>query len=149
MTANYNSDFEQLTGLERLRHFERNTEQRFGVARMLGYEIRRIDSGQVELQFEPKEEHLNLFSTVHGGILASLLDTGMGCALMTLLEAGEHHTIVDLHAKYLRPVTLQKSPLIVRCEVEHRGKRQCTMSGDVVCPDGKLCATATATAMIL
>lgn len=149
MASNYNTDFEQLTGLERLRHFERSEEQRFGVARMLGYEITRIDSGQVDLRFEPTSDHLNLFSTVHGGILASLLDTGMGCALMTLLEAGEHHTIIDLHSKYLRPVTLQKSPLLIRSKVDHRGKRQCTMSGDIACPDGKLCATATATAMIL
>jgi len=149
MTTNYNADFEGLTGLERLKHFENNEERRFGMARLLGYSIRDIGDGRVTLRYEPQQDHLNLFSTLHGGILASLLDTVMGCALMTQLEAGEYHTIIDLHTKYLRPVTLEKTPLQVIGVLEHRGKRQCTMHGKVVCPDGKPCATATATAMIL
>ncbi len=149
MTSNYNADFENLTGLERLRHFERNAAERFGVARLLDYTIDSIEDGCVALSYTPIEDHLNLFSTLHGGILAALLDTVMGCALMTRLDAGEYHTIIDLHTKYLRPVTLDKTPLRIVGTVEHRGKRQCTMRGEVSCPDSKVCATATATAMIL
>lgn len=149
MATNYNADFEQLTGLERLQHFERSDDERFGVARFLGYTITDIADGRVTLQFEPVEDHVNLISTVHGGILASLLDTVMGCALMTLLAKREYHTVTDLHTKYLRPVTLDKTPLKVVGMVEHRGRRQCTMRGEILCPDGKLCATGAATALIL
>ena len=149
MPSNYNADYEHLTGLERLQHFERSDQERFGVARMLGYSIETIGEGRVVLRYQSSEEHLNLFSTVHGGILAALMDTAMGCALMTMLDAGEYHTIIDLHSKYLRPVTLYKTPLKIVANVEHRGRRQCTMRAEISCPDGKSCATGTATAMIL
>lgn len=149
MTADYNTDFAHLTGLERVRHFKDHAEERFGMAKLLGYQVEQIASGKVELRYEPDKAHVNLLSTIHGGVLASLLDTVMGCALMTLLDAGEQHTIVDLHTKFVRPVNLETRPLKVCGIVDHRGRRQCTMSGKIFAPDNKLCATGLATAMIL
>jgi uncharacterized protein (TIGR00369 family) len=149
LTANYNTDFAHLTGLERMRHFEEHSHERFGIAKFLDYHLERVEAGNVMLRYKPDAEHLNLFSTIHGGVLASLLDTAMGCALMTMLEAGEHHTIIDLHTKFLRPVTLHSEPLRIIGLVDHRGKRQCTMNGKVITSDKKTCATGFATAMIL
>lgn len=149
MTADYNTDFVHLTGLERVRHFEEHADERFGMSRLLGYRVEQVANGEVELSYEPDAEHVNLFSTIHGGVLASLLDTVMGCALMTMLDAGEQHTIIDLHTKFVRPVTLETGPLKVYGFVDHRGRRQCTMSGKIIAPDNKLCATGLATAMIL
>ncbi len=149
MTVNDNKDFAHLTGLERVRYFEEHADERFGMARLLGYRVEQVASGEVELSYEPDEEHVNLLSAIHGGVLASLLDTVMGCALMTMLDAGEQHTIIDLHTKFIRPVTLQTRPLKVHGIVDHRGRRQCTMSGKIIAPDNKLCATGLATAMIL
>lgn len=149
MTVNYNTDFAHLTGLERVRHFKEHAEERFGMAKLLGYRVGRIERGEVELLYEPDGQHVNLLSTIHGGVLASLLDTVMGCALMTMLDAGERHTIIDLHTKFIRPVTLETRPLKICGVVDHRGRRQCTMSGKIIAPDDKLCATGLATAMIL
>ena len=149
MTVNYNTDLPQLTGLERIRHFEEHADERFGFAKFLAYDIERVDSGEVVLSYEPCGEHMNLLATIHGGVLASLLDTVMGCALMTTLDAGEQHTIIDLHTKFVRPVTLETGPLKVYGLVDHRGRRQCTMSGKIIAPNNKLCATGLATAMIL
>jgi len=149
LTVNYNTDFAHLTGLERMRHFEEHAEERFGMASFLGYRVAQIESGEVELLYEPDKEHVNLLSTIHGGVLASLLDTVMGCALMTMLDAGERHTIIDLHTKFMRPVTLGTRALKIHGIVDHRGRRQCTMSGKIIAPDDKLCATGLATAMIL
>lgn len=149
MTVNYNTDLPQLTGLERIRHFEEHADERFGFAKFLAYDIERVDSGEVAMTYEPCGEHMNLLATIHGGVLASLLDTVMGCALMTMLDAGEQHTIIDLHTKFVRPVTLETGPLKVYGFVDHRGRRQCTMSGKIIAPNNKLCATGLATAMIL
>ncbi len=149
LTANYNEDFAHLTGLERMRHFEKHADDRFGIAKFLAYDIARIESGEVELRYAPHPEHRNLISTIHGGVLASLLDTAMGCALMTMLDAGERHTIIDLHSKFVRPVAVDAESLRVIGSVDHRGRRQCTMHGKIVTADDKLCASATATAMIL
>ena len=149
MTTDYNKDFAHLTGLERVRHFEEHPDERFGIAKFLAYDIAQIESGAVELHYIPGPEHLNLISTIHGGVLASLLDTAMGCALMTLLDAGERHTIIDLHAKFVRPVTLDAGSLRVIGTIDHRGRRHCTMQGSILASSDKLCASATASAMIL
>ena len=149
MTADYNKDLAHLTGLERLRHFKEHADERFGMARFLGYRVERIGSGEVEFSYEPLKEHVNLLSTIHGGVLGSLLDSVMGCALMTKLDAGERHTIIDLHTKFVRPVTLETRPLKICGIVDYRGRRQCTMSGKIIAPGDKMCATGVATAMIL
>lgn len=149
MTVNYNTDLPQLTGLERMRHFKEHADERFGFAKFLAYEIAQVESGEVVLRYEPLAEHMNLIGTIHGGVLASLLDTVMGCALMTTLGAGERHTIIDLHTKFVRPANLETSPLKIHGLVDHRGRRQCTMSGKILTPNDKLCASGLATAMIL
>lgn len=149
MTVNYNTDLPKLSGLERMRHFEEHANERFGFAKFLAYEIEQVDSGEVVLRYEPLSEHVNLLATIHGGVLASLLDTVMGCALMTMLDAGEQHTIIDLHTKFLRPVNVETGVLRVCGIVDHRGRRQCTMSGKIIAPEKRLCATGLATAMIL
>jgi len=149
MAVNYNTDFAQMTGLERVRHFMEHDDERFGIARLLGYSVDRIADGEVCLSYEPAEEHINLLATIHGGVLSTLLDTAMGCALMTTLDAGVQHTIIDLHTKFVRPVTMDTRPVRVIGDVDHRGRRQCTMQGKILTPDDKLCASGTATAMIL
>jgi len=149
VTVNYNTDLPQLTGLERMRHFQEQATERFGFAKFLSYEIAQVENGEVVLRYEPLGEHMNLIGSIHGGVLASLLDTVMGCALMTTLDAGERHTIIDLHTKFIRPAKLETSPLKIRGIVDHRGRRQCTMSGKILTSDDKLCATGLATAMIL
>lgn len=149
MTTNYNTDFAELTGLERVQHFVDHADERFGIARFLAYDVDELSNGKAVLIYMPHAEHINLLSTIHGGVLATLLDSVMGCALMTMLDAGEKHTIIDLHTKFVRPVTLETRPLHVIGSVDHRGRRQCTMSGKIVAPDDKLCATGIATAMIL
>jgi len=138
-----------LTGMERLLRFSSGADGRSGASLYLGYTFESIDKGQVCLCFEPTEEHANLFQTVHGGVLAGLLDTAMGCSLITLLDVGEHHTIIDLQTKFVRPVVIGSGPYRVYASVEHRGRRQCTMSGRIVDADDKLYVTATSAALII
>lgn len=149
MAANYNKDLAQLTGMERVLRFSSGADGRSGASLYLGYTFASIEAGQVCLTFEPTAEHLNLFQTVHGGVLAGLLDTAMGCALITLLSAGEHDTVIDLQTKFVRPVVVGGGPYRVDAIVEHRGRRQCTMSGRILDADSKLYVTATSAALII
>ncbi len=149
MTVDYNDNIGRLTGIQRLRQIAEKGELPPGAARYYGYSFASIDEGIVVLRFEPGEEHLNLFGTVHGGVLAGLLDTAMGCALISLLEIDEHDTIIDLQTKFVRPVVVDGGPYRIEGNVEHRGRRQSTMSGKIVGANGKLCVTATSTALIL
>lgn len=149
MAINYNTDLAHLSGLERLRYLDEHADSRFGVARLLAYSITDMEEGRVVLHYLPRDEHVNLIGSIHGGILAALLDTAMGCAAMTTLGAGERHTVIDLHAKFVRAVSTTGGALTVTGMVEHRGRRQCTLRGEVIAADEKLCASGTSTMMLL
>ena len=47
----------------------------------------------------------NLDTGLHGGATASLIDTGNNLALLTVTEAGDHLTLIQLNINYLAPVT--------------------------------------------
>ncbi|GAB3273282.1 PaaI family thioesterase [Parahaliea aestuarii] len=145
----YHKEYGHLSGLERMRLFERDVEARFGMAANLGYEVASIAEGSVVYIYTPQESHINLIGGVHGGALASLLDTAMGGAAMTTLAPGERHTIVDLAVKFLRSLRQGDPDVSVEASVEHRGRRLGTVTGRILSADGKLIASGTATAMIL
>ena len=71
----------------------------------------------------PQEFHYNPLGSVHGGVISTLLDTAAGCAVHSTLPAGVGYTSLDLHHKFLRPVTVASGRL--RCEgtVIQRGRR--------------------------
>ena len=64
-----------------------------------------VNPGQRRLRGRPGEEHYNPIGVVHGGYAATLLDSAIGCAVHTTLEAGEGYTSLGLEVKFLRPIT--------------------------------------------
>jgi uncharacterized protein (TIGR00369 family) len=47
---------------------------------LLGFELERFESGEATIRFNPKPEHENSFSVVHGGASMTLLDVVMAHA---------------------------------------------------------------------
>ena len=62
-----------------------------------------VDPGLVVFEGEPGEEHYNPIGTVHGGYAATLLDSVLGCAVHTTLEAGEGYTTAGLEVEVPAP----------------------------------------------
>jgi uncharacterized domain 1 len=57
-----------------------NPLSRDAVAQYLGVELLTLETGHAIVQMEIQEKHLNLFGTVHGGILFTLADIAFGYA---------------------------------------------------------------------
>ena len=108
-----------------------------------------VEEGEVVFEGSPGEEHYNPIGVVHGGYASTLLDSAMGCAVHTTLDAGVGYTTQSLEVKFIRPITRDTGK--VRCEgrVIHRGRRQATTEGRLYDEAGKLLAHATGTCMIL
>ena len=93
----------------------------------------------VQLQVEPGEEgtgrvvldaaddHLNPHGTVHGGVLATMLDVAMGTAVAT--AGGESPVTVSLAVTYLEPG--KPGRLVAVARVRKRGKRLIVVEGQV------------------
>ncbi|GAA6151064.1 PaaI family thioesterase [Pseudoteredinibacter isoporae] len=135
-----------LSGKERIEQFEA-MEHRGGMAENLGYTVTEYGEGYVVYEYRLKDRHVNLIGTLHGGIMATLLDTAMGAAVMTLLDVGERHIMTDITSKFIRPVTSAEDVLTVRAEVEHAGRRTLATAGTIHNKAGKLVARAIGSAM--
>ncbi|WP_038056754.1 PaaI family thioesterase [Thermus amyloliquefaciens] len=87
-------------------------------ARWFGAEVVRREGGEAELRLAVREEFLQGQSLVHGGILATLLDSALGQAVESL---GVRVVTAELSVSYLRPV--REGVLSARGWVIHRGGR--------------------------
>jgi uncharacterized protein (TIGR00369 family) len=74
-----------------------------GFAERLGAEVLSADDGSARLTFQASEDHLNPAGTVHGGVLATLVDTAMGQAIRSATGDEDVPATSQLTVTYLRP----------------------------------------------
>lgn len=109
-----------------------------------------VEVGRAVFEGEPGEEHYNPIGVVHGGYASTLLDSALGCAVQTTLDAGEAYTTLSLEIKMLRPITRETGRVRAEATVIHRGRRQATAEARLLAADtGKVLASGTTTCMIL
>jgi uncharacterized protein (TIGR00369 family) len=107
-----------------------------------------ISPGRAVFQGRPQLKHYNPIGSVHGGWIATLLDSCVGCAVHSTLPAGKAYTTAELKINYVRAVTTRTPLLRAIGNVIHVGGRMATADGRLVGPDGKLYAHASTTCFI-
>lgn len=113
-------------------------------ARLLGIELISAERGAATLRMDVRPELTRNGGLLHGGAVASLIDTASAFAVMSLLEAGEQTVTVDLTLHFLRPAT--GGALTARARVLRAGRRLVTVAVDVTDDaSGALGATALTT----
>jgi uncharacterized protein (TIGR00369 family) len=120
------------------------------VAQLLGFAIDRVDEGSVVFSMDPLEAHQNPLGTVHGGIITTLLDSAMGCAVHTTLPVGAMYTTLELKVNFLRPSFAGGARLLAEGTVLHRGATAVLAEATITDADrGRRIAHATSTCLIL
>jgi uncharacterized protein (TIGR00369 family) len=112
-------------------------------ARLLGIELDEVGSGTATLGLNVRPELRQNHGVVHGGAIASLIDTATAFAILSLLEPREKVTTVDLTISYLRPITDGRITAVAR--VLRAGRRLFVVSAEVFGKDEKLTTTALST----
>lgn len=112
-------------------------------ARLLGIELEKVIPGGATLTLAIRPELSQNHGVVHGGAIASLIDTATAFAILTLLEPDERVTTVDLTISYLRPGL--EGRLRATARVLRQGRRLLTTSAEVNNEEGALLATALST----
>src|SRR6266511_4715646 len=118
------------------------------VAQLIGLEVDQVSEGLVTFAFEPAEFHYNPLGTVHGGILTTVLDSAMGCAVHSRLRAGLSYTTLELKVNFLKPVRVTTGRVRGEGKVVHLGGRVATAEAHLVDGEGALYAHATSTCLI-
>jgi uncharacterized protein (TIGR00369 family) len=101
----------------------------------------------VSVAFEPQEFHYNALGSVHGGVIATLIDIATGAAVHSMLKAGYGFTTLTLELKYHRAMTVKSGRLVATAEVMTRGREIVTAEAKIVDRNQRLFATATSTLM--
>jgi uncharacterized protein (TIGR00369 family) len=114
------------------------------ISRLLGFTIVEVNPGRALFAVEPAEWMYNPLGSVHGGIAATLLDSCMGCAVHTTLEAGVGFTTTDLQVRYIRAMSDTTGRVLAEGRVVHAGRRTATAEGRLFAEsDEKLIAHGT------
>jgi uncharacterized protein (TIGR00369 family) len=137
-----------MSGLEFVQGLVNGTLPLNTMAETLGYDIVEAAKGRVVAAAEPHAKHRNPFGTVHGGLAATLLDSCMGLAVLSMLEKGLAQTTLEFKISLVRPITPQTGLVKAEGKVINCGRRVGTAEGKLTDKDGRVLAHGTTTCLI-
>ncbi len=117
-----------------------------GLHAALGMELVSLDANGCRVRVLLDERHLNLARSVHGGVVASLVDTAIGLAFVPTLvpPAGMATPTTSLTVELVAPIRAGARELVATARVIRAGKHTGFGEAEVVC-DGALVAKALGT----
>lgn len=135
-------------GIDRLKAYVNGDVAPVPAAALLGMEITEVERGRVVFELVADEIHENPMGTMHGGIVATLVDSAMGCAVASMLPADTTYTTLELKTNYVRPIVQTTGRIRAIGRVVHIGGRVATTEAQVVGSDGTLYAHASSTCLV-
>lgn len=100
---------------------------------LIGLAFTRVEPGYSQCRLKVEGRLLNPHRSLHGGVLYSMADTGMGGALSPLLKAGETCFTVEIKIAYFHAVSA--GDLTCESRVVHKGKNLATLESEIFLKD--------------
>ncbi len=135
-------------GLEFLLRIARGELPGIPIAQTLDFVPVEWEAGRIVFQGSPRFEFYNPIGSVHGGYLATLLDSAMGCAVHSTLAPGIGYTTLELKLNYVRALTDKVGPIRAEGKVISVTRRIGTAEGRAYDSAGRLYAHGTTTCLI-
>jgi uncharacterized protein (TIGR00369 family) len=114
---------------------------------LLQISLEQIDTGFARFRMPFRKELTQAYGVVHGGAIASLADTAVAFALMTLICPGERVTTAEYKINFFSAVN--SGEMIGEGRAVYTGKRLVVADMEVKDEKGKLIAKGMATYAIL
>ncbi len=114
---------------------------------LLSMEIKDLQRGTCLLEIRLGEKHLQPFGMVHGGVIASIVDSVAFWAAFSEVEEGKGLTTVEMKLNYLAPA--QRGKLVAQGQRIKMGKTLALGEAHVRNEEGVLVAHGTATMMVV
>ena len=139
--------FSSQSGLEYLREVVAK-KRTYPLAEMLNMRLIAAGDGTAELEATPDYQFYNPMFRVHGGYLATLMDSALGSAVITKLADGHGAGTVNLNVHYVRKVDVESGKLWAKAKVLHAGRTMLTAEAHITDAAGKLCVHGTGTFLV-
>jgi uncharacterized protein (TIGR00369 family) len=137
-----------LDGYERLVAMQRGDAAPPPAVALLGLRLDEVERGRTVFSVVADELYENPMGTMHGGIVATLVDTAMGCAVSSTLPADAGFTTLELSTNFVRPITHATGRVRAVGRVVHEGGRVATTEARVYDDAGTLYAHAKSTCLV-
>jgi uncharacterized protein (TIGR00369 family) len=136
------------SGLDYLRGMADGEVLRPPVAQALGIEVVSADPGKVRFSMPVHPFLLNHLGFLAGGIVSTVMDVALGCAVLSAVRPDQDIVTVDLRVEFLRPVTAQGAEVVVDAEVVHLGRNRALAECRAVDGAGRLVAVGSGNCLI-
>ena len=120
---------------------EKEIREKFDVnhfPKMLGIEIDSIEPGRARLSVEVRQELLQLQGVMHGGAIASLVDTAVAFAIISVSAPEDRFTTVEMKVNYLSAI--REGRVVADARLIRDGRRIIVADCDVFDSKERLCA---------
>jgi acyl-CoA thioesterase len=121
--------------------------RRIPFLRTLGVTLREIGDRHAVMAVRVTRRHANYMGGVHGGLIATLVDT-VSFFPRPLLPSGRLVTTTNLQVSYLRAPKLGET-LTARAELLHLGRRTASVVARIEDAEGRLVAHGSTTLLVL
>lgn len=139
----------RLPGIEGVRAIASGAVPRPPLGELLDLSIPLAEAGRVTFALTPGEVHYNPMGTVHGGIIATLLDSAMGMSVQSTLDAGVRYTTLEFKVNFIRRVTVDAGQVFAEGRVVHRGRTQAVAEARLIDAAERVYAISSSTLAIL
>jgi acyl-CoA thioesterase len=110
---------------------------------LLGMEVMEIKEGESKIQMPFKQGLTHPYRIVHGGAIASLADSSVAMALISLVEPKDRIATIEFKINFFAPVS--KGNLEAQAKIIHKGSKTAVGEVEVKNEEGKLVAKVIAT----
>ena len=138
-----------MTGVEYLRAMIAGERPMAEMMHLLSMRIVAAEEGMVRFEGMPAQRYTNPAGVLHGGWMASLLDSTAALTAYSTLPADKVVTTVDVHLHCLRPVLPDRGKVICEGSVINNGRSLILVDARARDSDGRLLGYATSTCMVL
>jgi len=115
--------------------------------RLLGMVVTKIKEGEYRIQMLFREELTHPYGIVHGGAIASLADSAVAMALISLVEPNDRIATIELKINFFVPIN--KGELKAHAKIIHKGSKTAVGDVEVSNGEGKLVGKVIATYSIM
>lgn len=129
-----------MTGLSYLEGLARGEIVMPPVAQVMGIRVVSARRGAVQFTMTVMEPFFNHLGFLAGGVLATGLDSALGCAVLSVLDADMDIVTLDLNVDFLRAVDPRVKLLVIDAEVSHHGRARGLATGRVTDENGRVYA---------
>lgn len=138
-----------LTGMEYLKGLRDGRIPRPPVWCLIGYRLMEVEVGRALLRMDPEECHYNRFGWVQGGVICSVLDAAMACAISSVLPPAMTFTSPEIKVEYFRPLDSGTGPLSCEGRIVDRADPVTVLEARLTDQSGRLYARAVSSFMVV